>query len=146
MLAEHRRAPRGRRRGAAQPGERPDELKVTVQAMYAFIDAKTRNRDKIRASLEAEAAAAEADRARVEKDKAREAKRLALLEKLAGQEVVVERHSRWVALVIVFPAGGAAGAGAGAVGVAGVDGVAGEGNDVAWACPAVMIWFNSLKG
>ncbi len=84
---------------ADRPRYEPDQLKVTVQAMYAFIDAKTRSRDKIRAALDAEAAAAAATRAREEEDKALQARRLALLEKLASEQVVVERHSRWVALV-----------------------------------------------
>jgi hypothetical protein len=84
---------------ADRPRYDPDQLKVTVQAMYAFIDAKTRNKDKIRASLEAEAQAEEADRARAEQEKVSQAKRLAMLEKLASEEIVVERHSRWVALV-----------------------------------------------
>lgn len=84
---------------ADRPRYDPDQLKVTVQAMYAFIDAKTRNKDKIRASLEAEAQAEEADRVRAEQEKVSQAKRLAMLEKLASEEVVVERHSRWVALV-----------------------------------------------
>jgi hypothetical protein len=84
---------------ADRPRYDPDQLKVTVQAMYAFIDAKTRNRDKIRASLEAEAAAAEADILRTEQEKLRQAKRLATLEKLASEELVVMRHSRWIALV-----------------------------------------------
>jgi hypothetical protein len=82
-----------------RPRYDPDQLKVTVQAMYAFIDAKTRNRDKIRASLEAEAAAAEAERIHAEQEKELQAKRLAMLEKLAGEERVVEHHSRWLALI-----------------------------------------------
>jgi hypothetical protein len=84
---------------ADRPRYDPDQLKVTVQAMYAFIDAKTRNRDKIRASLEAEAAAAEADRVRAQQEKDLQAKRLATLERLGSEEVVVVRHSRWLALL-----------------------------------------------
>jgi hypothetical protein len=82
-----------------KPSYAPDPLRVSAEAMYAFIDARSRSREMIE-KAEAEARAkAEAERARVEAEKRNEDARRAALEKLCSQEVIVARHSRYIGLL-----------------------------------------------
>src|ERR1019366_3268638 len=77
----------------------PDPLRVTLEAIDAFTDAKARNREKAAAMQAEKARQAEEEKTRLEAERQKQALRLAMLEKLAATEVVVERRSRWLALV-----------------------------------------------
>jgi hypothetical protein len=82
-----------------KPDYEPDPLRVSQEAIDALIDVRTRMKDRI-AAIQADKAqrAAEAKaKALLEKEKA--ALRMAMLEKLASEEVVTQRNSRWIALL-----------------------------------------------
>ncbi|MGD0675230.1 MAG: hypothetical protein ABSC94_07410 [Polyangiaceae bacterium] len=82
-----------------RPDYQPDPLRVSLQAINALIDARTAHRERF-AALEADRVRkAQEAKARVEAERQRAASRLAMLERLAGEEVVVERHSRWMATI-----------------------------------------------
>ena len=82
-----------------KPDYQPDALRVSLDAIDAFTDARTRARDKL-ATLQADRVRkAQEERARAEAERQRQARRLAMLEQLASTERVTERGSRWVALV-----------------------------------------------
>jgi hypothetical protein len=81
------------------PEYEPDPLRFPQDLVNFFIDTRSRISTKI---TEAKAAAAKAAQDAHDKevaDRVRAEKRLALLEKLAGEEVEVEDHSRLIALV-----------------------------------------------
>lgn len=82
-----------------EPEYRPDPLRVSLEAADALTDAKTRMRDKIAAAQAERVRQAQAAQAKLEEEKQRQARRLAMLEELASTETVIERHSRWFALV-----------------------------------------------
>jgi hypothetical protein len=82
-----------------KPEYQPDPLRVSLEAQDALTDAKTRMRDKLAAMQAEKVKQAQAAQARLEEEKRRQADRLVLLEQLAGTETIVERHSRWLALV-----------------------------------------------
>jgi hypothetical protein len=80
-----------------KPDYAADPLRVSIEATNALIDARTRLRDTL-ARLQSERVRREqADRAKAELARQRAALRVAMLEKLAGEERVVERNSRWMA-------------------------------------------------
>jgi hypothetical protein len=82
-----------------KPDYQPDPLRVSLEASDAFIDARTRLRDRL-AELQAEQVRkVQEERAKAEAERQRAAARLVMLEKLASTEIVIERHSRWLALV-----------------------------------------------
>ena len=56
-------------------------------------------RDKLAAIQAERVRQAQAAQAKLEEEKQRQARRLAMLEELASTETVIERHSRWFALV-----------------------------------------------
>jgi hypothetical protein len=81
------------------PEYEPDPLRFPQDLVNFFIDTRSRIATKI---TEAKAAAAKAAQDAHDKDVAdrvRAEKRLALLEKLAGEEIEVQDHSRLIALV-----------------------------------------------
>ena len=82
-----------------KPDYQPDPLRVTLQATDALIDARSRLREELAATMAEKVRQAQEDKARLEADRQKAAQRLAMLEKLASEETVVERHSRWLALV-----------------------------------------------
>jgi hypothetical protein len=82
-----------------KPDYQPDPLRVSLEASDAFIDARTRLRDRLAAIREEEVRKAQLEKAKAEAERQKAAARLAMLEKLASTEIVVERHSRWLALV-----------------------------------------------
>ena len=82
-----------------KPEYTPDPLRVSLEAQDAFTDARARMRDRIAAMQAERIRQAQAAQARLEEEKQRQARRLALLEELAGTETVVEKHSRWISLV-----------------------------------------------
>jgi hypothetical protein len=77
----------------------PDPLRVSLEAIDALVDARSRLRDRIAAIQAAKVRRAQEEKAKAEAERQRQALRLALLEKLASTETVVERHSRWIALL-----------------------------------------------
>jgi hypothetical protein len=82
-----------------KPDYQPDPLRVTLQATDALIDARSRMREELAASLAEKVRQAMEEKARIEAERQRAALRLAMLEKLAGEETVVHTNSRWFALV-----------------------------------------------
>ncbi len=82
-----------------KPDYQPDSLRVTLQATDALSDVRSRMREELAASLAEKVRQAQEAKAKVESDKQRAALRFAMLEKLASEETVVQRNSRWVALV-----------------------------------------------
>jgi hypothetical protein len=82
-----------------KPDYQPDPLRVSLQAVDALIDARSRLREKLAAMQAEKVRAAEQEKAKVEAARQKAAMRLAMLEKLASEEVVIERRSRWIALV-----------------------------------------------
>jgi tetratricopeptide (TPR) repeat protein len=81
------------------PEYRADPLRVSLEAVDALTDARTRMSEQLAAKQAQKVRDAQAAQARLEEEKQRQARRLAMLEELAKTEVVVERHSRWLALV-----------------------------------------------
>jgi hypothetical protein len=82
-----------------KPDYQPDPLRVTLQATDALIDARSRLREELAASMAEKVRQAQEEKARLEAEKQKAAQRLAMLEKLASEETVTERHSRWLALL-----------------------------------------------
>jgi len=82
-----------------RPDYQPDPLRVALQGIDALIDARTKLRDRLEAIQAEKVRKAQEERARVEESRRRAAERQALIEKLASEEVVIERNSRWMALV-----------------------------------------------
>lgn len=82
-----------------KPDYEPDPLRVSTEAIDAFLDARARMRTRL-ASIKSERARKEQEeRAKAEAERQREAARVAMLEKLASEEVVRHENSRWIALV-----------------------------------------------
>jgi hypothetical protein len=82
-----------------RPDYQPDPLRVSLQAIDALIDARTRLRDRLEAITAEKVRKTQEEKARVEAERQREASRLVMLEKLASEEVVIEHNSRWKALL-----------------------------------------------
>ncbi len=83
----------------ARPDYQADPLRVALEAIDALTDAKARLRDKLAAIQAEKVRRAQEEKAKLEAERQKQALRLAMLEKLATSEVVVERHSRWLSLV-----------------------------------------------
>ncbi len=82
-----------------KPDYEPDPLRVSTEAIDAFLDARSRMRVRL-ANIKSERARKEQEeRAKAEAERQREAARVAMLEKLASEEVVRHENSRWIALV-----------------------------------------------
>jgi hypothetical protein len=82
-----------------KPDYQPDSLRVSLQATDALVDARARLREKL-ASLQMEQVRqAQEEKARADAERQKAALRLATLEKLASEQVIVEHHSRWEALL-----------------------------------------------
>ncbi len=82
-----------------RPDYQADPLRVSLEAVDAFTDAKVRLRDKLNAMQVEKVRRAQEEKAKLEAERQKQALRLAMLEKLATSEVVVERHSRWLSIV-----------------------------------------------
>ncbi len=82
-----------------RPDYQPDPLRVSLPALDAVIDARVRLRDKLGAIQAEKVRKALEEKAKIEAERQKAALRLAMLEKLAMEQIVVERHSRWEALV-----------------------------------------------
>jgi len=77
----------------------PDPLGYPTDVLNAFIDTRARIRDKLNAAAQAAARSESDRRAREEAERKRQVARIGMLEKLAGEESVTTRNSRFVALV-----------------------------------------------
>ena len=67
---------------------------MSLDASDAFIDARTKLRDQLSKAARDRVVAEQLQKAKAEAESQRAALRLAMLEKLAGEEVIIERHSR----------------------------------------------------
>jgi tetratricopeptide (TPR) repeat protein len=83
----------------AKPDYEPDPLRVSTEAVDAFYDVRARLRTRLVGIKTEQARVEQEARERVEAERQREAARVAMLEKLAGEEVVRQPGSRWVALL-----------------------------------------------
>ncbi len=82
-----------------KPDYQPDSLRVTLQAIDALVDVRSRMREEL-ASLQAERVRqAQEQKAKVDAERQKAALRLAMLEKLASEETVIQTNSRWLALL-----------------------------------------------
>jgi hypothetical protein len=82
-----------------KPDYEPDPLRVSLDAIDLLLDARSRLHAKL-AALQAERVRKVQDeRAKIEAERQKAAEHLAMLEKLASEELVVEKSSRWKALV-----------------------------------------------
>jgi hypothetical protein len=82
-----------------KPDYQPDPLRVALPALDAVVDAHTRLRDALRTIVADRVRHEQEERKRIEGEKTKEEAALRQLETLASQEVIVERHSRWEALL-----------------------------------------------
>jgi hypothetical protein len=82
-----------------KPDYQPDPLRVALPALDAVVDAHTRLRDALRTILADRVRREQEEQKRIEGEKTRAEAALRQLETLASQEVIVERHSRWEALL-----------------------------------------------
>jgi hypothetical protein len=83
----------------AEPGFEPDPLSFPTEVIDLFIDTRAKIHDKISAAAQAAAQAEAARKAREAAQRAREIARVATLERMAAEERVTSRHSRFIALV-----------------------------------------------
>jgi hypothetical protein len=82
-----------------KPDYEPDPLRVSMDAVDVFFDARSRSREKLAAIQAALVRKAQDEKAKVEAERQKAVVRLAMLEKLASEQVVTERNSRWKALL-----------------------------------------------
>jgi hypothetical protein len=82
-----------------EPSFEPDPLSFPSEVIDAFIDTRKRIIDKINAAKTEQARMQAERRAREEEEKRRAGERMRLLEKMATEEKITERHSRWVAML-----------------------------------------------
>jgi hypothetical protein len=82
-----------------KPDYQPDSLRVTLQAIDALIDVRSRMREELDAIISERVRQAQEEKARIEAERQKAAMRLAMVEKLASEETVVQSNSRWIALV-----------------------------------------------
>ncbi|MBV9948220.1 MAG: hypothetical protein JOZ69_15315, partial [Myxococcales bacterium] len=78
---------------------KPDELLVSQDAINAFLDTRTRLRERIRKKQDEEAARKVSELAAAEAANTRQQLRLKQLEELASQEHIVEKSSRFLAVL-----------------------------------------------
>jgi hypothetical protein len=81
------------------PAFEPDPLSFPSDVVEAIIDTRKRIIDKINLAKADQVRLVAERKAREEEEKRRAAEHLRLVEKLASEETVIERHSRWRALV-----------------------------------------------
>jgi hypothetical protein len=81
------------------PDYEPDPLSFPSDVIDQFIDTRSAFREELNQKALEKAREAAEKKARDEEEKRREALRLAMLERLAGEEKLTSQHSRWLALV-----------------------------------------------
>ena len=77
----------------------PDALAFPTEVVNAFIDTRSKLHAKLEALEREQFRRAAERRAREEAERQKEVARLKMLEKLAGEAEVTEKHSRWIALL-----------------------------------------------
>jgi len=82
-----------------KPDYEPDPLRVSLESIDVFLDVRSRLRDKLAAIQAERVRKTQDERAKIEAERQKAAARLAMLERLASEEIVVEKNSRWEALV-----------------------------------------------
>ncbi len=82
-----------------KPDYQPDALRVSLDAIDAFTDARAKNRDKLAAIQAERVRRAQEEKARAEAERQRQVARLAMLEKLASTAIVTTQNSRLIALI-----------------------------------------------
>lgn len=82
-----------------RPDYQPDPLRVSLQGIDALIDARTKLRDRLEAIQAEKVRKAQEERARIEASRQRAAERQATIEKLAAEQVIIERNSRWIGIL-----------------------------------------------
>ncbi|MFO0678611.1 MAG: hypothetical protein U0169_18910 [Polyangiaceae bacterium] len=83
----------------SDPQFEPDPLGYPTEVLNAFIDTRARIRDKLNAAAMASARSEAERRAREDSERKRQVARIAMLEKLAAEESVTVKNSRWIAAV-----------------------------------------------
>jgi hypothetical protein len=82
-----------------KPEYQPDPLRVSLEAMDRFTDAKTHHRETLAAVQAERVRKAQEEKAKANLERQKAAVRLAMLERLAGTEVVTTQNSRLIALI-----------------------------------------------
>jgi tetratricopeptide (TPR) repeat protein len=82
-----------------KPDYTPDSLRVSSEAVNAFLDAQSRLHETLQKNQAKKVQEEQARKAKAELERQKAALHLAMLEKLATEERVVEHNSRWRALV-----------------------------------------------
>jgi hypothetical protein len=77
----------------------PDPLRVSLEAIDALTDARTRIRDKLAALQAEKVRKTQEEKAKIESERLKQQVRLAQLEQLAGTEIVEHSNSRLLAMV-----------------------------------------------
>ena len=77
----------------------PDPLAFPTEVVNAFIDTRAKLREKLEAIQQEAYKRAIERKAREEAAKQKDAQRLRMLERLAGEALVTEKHSRWSAAI-----------------------------------------------
>jgi hypothetical protein len=82
-----------------RPDYQPDPLRVSLEAIDALTDARTRIRDKLSALQAEKVRKAQEEKAKIEGERLRQQVRLEQLEELASTEIVEHTNSRLLAMV-----------------------------------------------
>ncbi len=82
-----------------KPDYQADPLRVSLEAVDVLTDVRSRLRDRLAAIQSEKVRAIREQQSKIETERQRAALRLAMLEKLASEELVIERHSRWIAIL-----------------------------------------------
>jgi hypothetical protein len=82
-----------------RPDYQPDPLRVSLEAIDALTDARTRIRDKLSALQAEKVRKAQEEKAKIEAERVKQQIRLAQLEQLAGTEIIEHPNSRLLAMV-----------------------------------------------
>jgi hypothetical protein len=82
-----------------KPDYQPDSLRVTLQAINDLVDVRSRMREELAAIQAERVRQAQEQKARLDAERQKAALRLAMLEKLASEETVIQTSSRWIALL-----------------------------------------------
>ncbi len=82
-----------------RPDYQPDPLRVSLEAIDALTDARTRIRDKLAALQAEKVRKAQEEKAKIESERVKQQIRLQQLEQLAGTEIIEHPNSRLLAMV-----------------------------------------------
>jgi len=82
-----------------KPDYEPDPLRVSLESIDGFVDTRSRLRQKLAAIQAERVRKVQDERAKIEAERQKAALHLAMLEKLASEEIVTEKNERWRALL-----------------------------------------------